>query len=353
MRIFAVLCGVLLLGGSALAADAVPAAAYFPVLPFEAAVETAPRLVPVATNHALEGNHAGLTRAVIVIHDESRDANAALATLMALAGTMNGSTMIVAPQFMLPSDLARFADHLPEKGRSFASWPLAGWPEGEESVTVPGQKNISSFAVIDLLLMYLSDRRSFPDMQRIVIAGYGAGAKFTQRYAAFSSAADVIARQNIDLHFLVAAAPSFLYMTASRPMGGKKGFGVPDPAVCPDYNAYPYGLEKLNAYARRSGVNAAKTGYAMRFTTYLNSAMADPLPETKCGALVQGKDSAVRAAHYRQYLQSLYSDVAGKTQLFAVPKDAKNDAIGLYGSACGMTVLFGDGLCPPSLGEAE
>ena len=331
--------------GAARAADAVPATSYFPVLPFGAADETLPQMIPVAANHALEGVHAGVTRAIIVVHDESRDANSALAMISALAGQANAGTLIVAPQFLLPSDIVRFADHLPEKGRAFTTWPMAGWGVGDDSIVTPGHKGISSFTVIDLMLMVLADRDLFPDLKTIIIAGSGAGASFVQRYAAFGMAAEPVAHANIDVRYLLADAPSYLYLTPDRPLGGSKGFGIPAVAACPAYNAYPYGLDALNPYARHVGANAAKIDYALQFVTYLNAPGADVLPESNCAAVFQGADGATRAANYALYLQSLYGEVADKTQKFFNAPNTKNDAVGLFGSACGMAVLFGDGMC--------
>lgn len=354
MRILPLLAGLVLLGcGTAVAAEAVPATSYFPVLPLDAPTDAEPQLISLATNHALDVVHPGVKRAIVVIHDDTRDANTALATMSALAGGLSASTMILAPQFLLPSDIVRFADHLPNKGRSFAAWQMSGWSSGDDSLPVPGHKSLSSYTVIDLLLMYLSDRNAFPDLQTITVAGFGAGANFTQRYAAFNLAADAVSRQNIDLHYVVAGATSYLYQTPSRPLGGRKGYGRPDAAACPDYNAYPYGLEKLNTYARHGGMNAAKVDYATRFITYLNAEAPDAIPEANCAALAQGNNSAGRANNYQQYLQSLYGDVASRTQRFSRAKEAKNDAVTLYGSACGMTVLFGDGQCPSSVGDAQ
>ncbi len=354
MRIFPLLACVVLFGcGAAWAEEAVPATAYFPVLPLDAPSDSLPQLVPLAASQPLDVIHIGTKRAIVVIHDETRNANAALATMAALAGEVNASTIILAPQFLLPSDIVRFADHLPDKGRSFAAWQVSGWAAGDDSMAVPGRKSVSSFAVVDLLLMYLSDRNAFPDLQTIVVAGFGAGANFTQRYAAFTLAADAVAKENIDLRYAVAAATSYLYQTPSRPLGGRKGFGRPDEAACPNANFYPYGLERLNPYARRGGVNAAKVEYGTRFIAYLNAQGADAFAETSCAALAQGKDSAARAENYRLYLQSLYGDVAGQTQIFALAKEAKNDPVTLFGSACGMAMLFGDGLCPPSFGRVQ
>jgi len=340
-------------GNVAWAVDAVPAAGYFPVLPFDASGDTVPQVVPVAANNAIEGVHAGVTRAIIIIHDETRDANRAVASLAALAGTSNASTLILAPQFLLPSDIARFANQLPDKGRAFAAWQMAGWPQGDDSAAASPHKGVSSFTVVDMLLMYLTDRKAFPDLQIITVAGYGAGANFVQRYAVFSLAADVVTEQDIDLRYLVADASSYLYLTANRPLGGRKGLGVPDIAACPAYNAYPYGFDKFNAYARRGGGNAAKVNYARRVVAYLNAPAADVFSDDVCAAGVQGKDNIARTANYKLYLQSLYGEDAAYTHLFLTAKDAKNDAAGLFGSVCGMAVLFGGGSCPSLSGEAR
>ncbi len=348
MRFVPLLLCALFFSGSALATDVVPAVGYFPVLPFDAPSDAEPQYVPLAANHPLDQPHPGIGRAIIVLHDQSRDASNALATLSALAGSDNNAVMIVAPQFLLPSDIARFADHLPDKGKDFANWSMDGWPQGDDSNAAPTARGISSFTVIDLLLMYLSDPQIFPDMRDVVIAGYGAGGNFTQRYAAFGVAAPRMAEQNIGLRYLVADASSYLYLTPNRPLGGTKGFGRADAVACPDYNAYPYGLDKLNSYARRVGANEAKTDYALRFITYLNAAAPDALPDSKCAALAEGRDDFARSGNYNLYLQSLYGEVATKTQNFMSPQKAGNDAVTLYGSSCGMSILFGDGICSPA-----
>jgi hypothetical protein len=351
MRILFVLAGFFLFfGGAAFAAEVVPATAYLPVLPLDAPSDALPQLVPLAANRPLGDAHPGITRAVIVIHDETRDATSALAMMSALVGTENASTIILAPQFLLPSDIMRFAEYLPEKGHGFAAWQVLGWSAGDDSMPGPSRKGVSSFTVVDLLLMFLSDRVAFPDMKDIVVAGFGAGANFTQRYAAFSAAANPVSTQNIMLRFVVAGATSYIYQTPSRPLGGNKGFGLPDEAACPSFNAYPYGLEKLNTYARHTGPNAAKVDYSTRFVTYLNAPAADPVSETTCGAMDEGANGAVRAENYRLYLHTLYGDVADRTQVFAKTAGGPNDAVSLFGSACGMSALFGDGLCSPSSG---
>jgi hypothetical protein len=323
---------------------------YFPVLPFEAPPDAEPQLVPVASNHPLDGDHAGITSAVIVIHDFMRDAPKMLSIVSTLAGTNNATTLIVAPQFLLDFDIARLRARLPENGRVFARWPLDGWQNGGSSIAQAPGKPISSFTVVDLLLMYLSDKKSFPDMGTITVAGHGEGGDFVQRYAASGRAPEVIGAQGPPIRFLVADASAYLYLTDLRPRVNKPGFVTPDAASCPGFNAYPYGLDKLNDYVQRVGATAIKLGYAARPITYLigeKAAVSDPLPDDSCAAALQGPNRVMRAANYDVYLYQTFGDAEAKNQKFVTVPAAGYDAAALFGSPCGLAVLFGDGNCAP------
>ena len=323
---------------------------YFPVLPLDATEDMLLQMMPVATNQPLDGSHPGVTRAILAVHDETRDASGVVAGLSALAGTANQTTLILAPQFLLRADLQRLADSLPNKGNAFAVWNLDEWEKGEVSLAPPGGKGVSSFTVMDLLLMYLADRRAFPDLTTIVITGYGLGGNFVQRYDAFNLAGVVLAAQPIDLRYVIAGASSYLYPTANRPLGGRKGFGLPDAATCPLYDSYPYGLKALNAYTRHVGGNAAKINYGSHVTLYL-AAPPDLRADTSCAAATQGHDSLARAHNYGAYLHSLYGDDALVAHLFSFPANTPNSATGLWSSPCGMRFLFGDGTCPSAVGD--
>jgi len=349
-----IICLVIFLLSSPAHAAPPAAATFFPILPLDAGADAEPSFLPVASNHPLDGDHAGMTRAVIVIHDFSRDAGKALTTLTALAGAENGRTMILAPQFLLESDITRFADNLPDKGRAFARWTIAGWGMGDNSLSQLAHKGISSFTVLDLLLLYLGDRASFPDLKEVLVIGHGEGADFTQRYAAVGQAPDLLKDQNLPVGFIVADASSYLYITPVRPRGARQGFSPPDAAACKDYNAWPYGLDALNDYAKHAGVNAIKTRFASRQIAYLvgaDSFKNDPAPDTACAATFQGKDRPARAINYVGYIGLLYGEDAGKQQNLTVIPNTSYDAAGLYGSKCGMTLLFGDGNCELKLGR--
>ena len=331
---------------------------YFPLLPLNAPPDTPPQMLPLASNLDLAAEHPGVSRAIIFIHDLSRDASEGLSMMTTLAGTDNGTTMILAPQFPLEADIARFAPHLPDQGRGIARWPVSrnsGWQTGEDSLARPSQKGISSFTAMDLLLLYLADRKTFPGLGQVVIAGHGMGADFVQRYAAMGQAPDILKGQNLPVRFLVANASSYLYLTGVRPAAGGSNFVIPDASQCRDVNNYPYGLNNLAAYARRSGGNAIRLSYPERRVMFLLSEKiaSDPYLDTDCAATAQGKDRLARGRNYERYLMMSFGDTAQETQSFTLVPNAGYDPVSLFGSYCGLSLLFGDGNCKPATKARE
>lgn len=331
---------------------AIPSATLFPILPFDAEPDTPPQLLPLASNMPLDNDHTGVTRAIIVIHDVSRDSSSALAMLATLAGERNKTTFIMAPQFLLESDIARFAGHLPDEGRALARWTPGTWEDGGDSTAQPPQKGISSFAALDLLLVFVSEKKFFPDLKDVVVIGHGAGADFVLRYAAVGLAPDLLDPLGIKVQFASANASSYLYFTSMRPLGNKPGFGLPSTEKCPAYNSYKYGLDNLNVYARRTGANEIRLRYISRYVTYLvgkDAGQDDRFPDNNCAAMLQGIDRLARAANYDVYLSTIFSDEADQSQKSVVIAGAGYDPLAMFGSACGMSILFGDGEC----GEAS
>lgn len=325
--------------------------AYFPIFPLGAGDDAVPQLLPVVSNQPLDGEHKGVTHAVIIIHDYTRDANANAAMITSLAGDGNAATFVLAPQFLSDSDIARLSNQLGAQSKILARWPLDGWVNGGDSIAAPPLKNTSSFTALDLMLLYLAEKKLFPDLQSVTIAGHGVGGDFVQRYAAAGQAPDILDRQHITVRFLVANASSYLYVTAPRFVigkeGGKASLGTPNIVQCSAYNAYPYGLENPNDYVKHAGVGAIKLRYTTRSVTYLvgdKAAEGDALADNSCAALLQGLNRVARMSAYKMYLQVTFGDTSQKQQFMTVPKTGYEPAA-IFSSPCGMVVLFGDGEC--------
>lgn len=325
---------------------------YFPVVSRNAADTDMPRLLSVAGTPGLESGHSGATLAIVAIQDFSRDAVEPFTLLTKLAGDNNASTVVMVPRFFIDADVMRLSGQLPEGGVRIARWALDGWEYGNDSLSDPPRLSVSSFAALDLLMMYLGERQFFPDLRRIVVVGHGAGGDFVQRYAATTQTPNILGKQGIAMRFVVANASSYLYFTAPRLMmnqdNGRTGFVTPDIAQCPTYNAWPYGLAQLNDYARHTGANVIALSYATRSMIYLTGeqvAQNDPMPDNNCAAVLEGPDRATRAMNYSAYLGVVFNSALRRSQQFVTVPGAGYDPSAMFGSPCGMAALFGDGNC--------
>jgi pimeloyl-ACP methyl ester carboxylesterase len=143
--------------------------------------------VQVYDNYPVSGS-AAVTRAVIVVHGTSRDANGYYTHMMnaATQAGVTNQTMVLAPHFEVSGDTPA----------GTLTWPSnEGWKQGDTPTT-----GVSSFTVIDQLIGSLADPARFPHLTHITLAGHSAGGQFTQRYAAFGAGV-LIKRRN---RFLIA-----------------------------------------------------------------------------------------------------------------------------------------------------
>ncbi len=321
---------------------------FFPVLPSGALPDARPQLLPVASNRELEADNGDVTRAIIVIHDIQRGSAEGIATLMTLSGASSGEALILAPQFPLGVDIARFAPYLPEQGRNVARWSVEqGWQNGGDSFLPSSKIGVSSFSAVDLLLLFLSDRRRFPVLEQVVVVGHGMGADFVQRYAAVGQAPEVLKKEGVTIRFLVANPSSYLYFTANRPSERGPTFAIPKETGCAEINDFPYGLNNLNAYTRRTGPHEIRMRYPERNVVYLvgGRIVTDNFLDRGCAAAAQGQDRATRGKNYARYLTQTFGDALGGRHVFATIPNAGYDPVAVLGSFCGMEVLFGSGKC--------
>lgn len=321
---------------------------FFPILPLGSGGKKIAQLLPVASSMPLGQDQSYIRRAVIVIHDISRNAASSMATLATLSGTDANETLIIAPQFPLDVDIRRFAKHLPDSGKQVARWKIdLGWQHGGISRLSSKARGISSFTAVDILLMFLSDQNRFPSLERVVIVGHGMGADFVQRYAAVGVAPAILEGQRLPVRFVVANASSYLYPTGVRPIQGGQRFQHPDTNACPDVDDYPYGTRSLSTYARRKGANAIQLDYPAKDITYLVGSrfVVDHYLDQSCAAVTQGANRTERGLNFSRYLTRSFSSTSHPPQIFITVPNAGYDPVALYGSYCGMTSVFGDGRC--------
>ena len=228
------------------------------------------RAVVVLPN-CLNGHHGNLFRGVL---QQAR-----------LAGR-EADTLVVVPIFQMSKEHLRPSEPL---------WTSA-WEIGAQSV---GDDSISSGQVVDELLGQVARKGHFPDLKEIVLVGYGAAATFVNRYVAGGEPLE-----GVELTHLVVNATSYLYLDNLRPIEGSEGFAVPDPAACPDFNHYRYGLEKRNPYMRRLSADTLRRNMRRRRAIYVvSTAEAKEKVEPTAAERVQGITRFERASNYWRYIQ--------------------------------------------------
>jgi pimeloyl-ACP methyl ester carboxylesterase len=127
----------------------------------------------VYSSFPLDARNAAITRALVMVHGAGRNADHYFETATAagfLAGVLD-STIIIAPRFIASPDKPAANEVL---------WPERGdtWRSGGMSPTNP---TISSFDFMDEIVRTLADKKIFPNLTRIVVAGHSAGGQFANR----------------------------------------------------------------------------------------------------------------------------------------------------------------------------
>ena len=257
------------------------------------------RFVRTYQSASLATGDSTVTQAVIVVHGVERNANeyfAAMADAAALAGRLP-TTLVVAPQ-LITADDAPAADE--------PVWSSSGWRAGDLSSSSAALPRISSYAVIDTMLVRLADRSRFPRLTRIVVAGHSGGAQLVHRYAAASRTAGSLTGVAVRL---VAANPStWLYLGPERASGDT--FRVPASAAsCADYDDWHYGVQNRNTYAIAVSTTQLQQQLVSRDVVVMLGT-ADTLTadlDVSCGADLQGPRRWHRGQTLMAFMNARYA----------------------------------------------
>jgi pimeloyl-ACP methyl ester carboxylesterase len=271
-----------------------------------------------------------VSRAIIVLHGRLRNADAyylSAHTAQVAAGEDGKRALMIVPQFLAEIDVE--AHKLPA---DMLRWSLEGWEGGEAAL---GPNPVSSFEALDAILAKLSDRRIFPNLKQVVVAGHSGGGQVAQRYAIAGKGETALSRQHIDVRYVVANPSSYAYFSAERPL----------PAIaksCPGYNTWKYGMDERPPYLANVAPDALEQRYVEREVVYLLGALdtnpKHPALDKSCMAEAQG---ATRYARGHAYADAMAKrnhgtphhrvwDVAG----------VGHDGDKMLTSPCGLAALF-------------
>jgi len=209
----------------------------------------------IYTTYSLDTANAGITRALIMVHGTNRNADHYFDTAKAaafLAGAIN-DTVVIAPRIASADGSCK--DTL---AANEVSYTCGGdsWKSGGNAAS---NKDISSFDFADQILRKLADKKTFPNLKSIVVAGHSAGGQFANRY---SMANKVHGALGVSVTYVVANPSSYAWPDVTRPMpvddalpenavGAWKTedvhkvftYGPADVAKCANYNRWPTGFD--------------------------------------------------------------------------------------------------------------
>lgn len=288
------------------------------------------RYLPVYSTHLLSEAHAGVTRGLIVIHGNNRDADAYFETgvLAAAEAGVSAATAIVAPHFQTDEDG-------PEADEPF--WSSAGWKRGNLSRPEGPSPRVSSYAALDRIVDAFLTSSRFPAMAEIVVAGHSAGGQVVHRYAATTEHRS--AGSGIPIRYVVTNPSTYLYLRPERE-DAEGGFAVPGPG-CDDYDDWHYGLQDRNSYAERLDADTIRA-QLVRHDVRILLGDADTTSaslDVSCGADLQGPHRYHRGRTLVRFMDEVY---AGHAHREMIVPGVGHSSRSMWVSEVGAGALFGN-----------
>jgi pimeloyl-ACP methyl ester carboxylesterase len=306
----------------------------------------------VYRTYSLSIRNPAVHRALIMVHGTNRNADHYFTTATGaafLASALN-DTVVIAPSFLSADRGCN--DKLQENE---VSWSCHGdsWRSGGTSLS---NKDLTSFDFIDELLRRLADKKIFPNLTTIVIAGHSAGGQFVSRY---EMANRVDGTLGVAVSYVVANPSSYAWPDATRilpvddglaenAVGGWKedtphtkfSFGSFDDSKATNYDRWPYGLEeRTGGYTAKMSNDDLRKQLATRSTTYLLS-QVDTLPlggfDGSPSAMAQG---ATRRARGEAFVKYINEQLGAKGKVMIVPECGHNDRC-VYTTDAVLSVIF-------------
>ena len=253
--------------------------------------------------YSLDAKNEQITRALIVVHGQGRDADSYFRTSLAaafLAGALE-DTVVVAPRFA-SNDGRGCLDSL---AQDEVSWSCSGdsWRSGGVATNNP---KLTSYDFADAILRKLARKATFPNLKVIVLAGHSAGGQFVTRY---EMANQVHESLGVPVAYVVSNPSSYAYPDPARPTGTSEFRDFSDARNCTTYDRWPYGLQNRTGYAAHLSDDQLRKQLAARPVTYLLGEI-DILPlggfDTSCPAMAQGPTRLARGQAFASYVNQKY-----------------------------------------------
>jgi pimeloyl-ACP methyl ester carboxylesterase len=290
-----------------------------------------------------------VVRALIIFHGKLRNADeynqSGLAAIHS-AGDAGKGTLLLTPQFLAQVDVDQY--HLPP---DVLRWAPETWMGGDDATSAP----ISSFDAIDAILARLADRKVFPNLKSVVIAGHSGGGQVVQRYAVVGHGGDVLLRAGVHVRYVIANPSSYLYFSPERPVlkpEAEYTFALPAKTCYAKYDLWKYGVKEPPPYVGQGNFTQLEQNYLHRDVRYLlgtsDTDPNHPALDKSCSGEVEGPFRFFRGKAYFRYLELRHPELeetSASQQLWFVP-GIGHDGDKMLNSGCGLAALFDLGSCP-------
>ena len=232
-----VFIGVLFGFATASAAPALPArgSAAPCVTPSEACTEWVgikgnSQRVLIYRSYPLDTRNDRIVTALVMVHGGLRIAQDQFTNVLAaafLSGKLSDA-ILVAPRFASNTGPEWCRDKL---GDQEANWICEdsradSWRNGMPAI---GNAKLTSFDIADEIVRRLADKKTFPNLKHIVIAGHSGGGQFTLRYAMANQVRDTI---GVTLSYVVSNPDAFVYLDELRPTSSAYPPSAAGPRFC-------------------------------------------------------------------------------------------------------------------------
>jgi len=297
-----------------------------------------------ASNHPIAEANKKIKQLVIYIHGARRNGldYYEWGEKAVNAANKQEETLFFSPQFNSEKDLE---DHKHDATHLF--WEKNNWRIGDESVSSVKRvmtDAFSSFSLIDSVIARACNKKLFPNLKRITVIGHSAGGQFVSRYVGMTPLPNTL--KGYKFNFIVMNPSTYLYLDDRRPVQTDKGlaFVKPDAAGCQTYNDYPRGMEKLNPYAEKVGVETIKQQFLNRDVSIVlgekDVNVNDSSLDKSCEGNMQGRFRLERGQFYYAYLQ-LFAKKKKVHQIDVVPEVA-HDGDKMVNSQAARRFLYGN-----------
>jgi pimeloyl-ACP methyl ester carboxylesterase len=291
----------------------------------------------IYTTYRLDTPNPKITRALIMVHGAGRNPDHYFETATAAGFLANAleNTVIIAPRFTA--------------GRDSVAPNEVVWPERRDSWRSggmsPSNPTLSAFDFADELLRELANKKIFPNLTKIVVAGHSAGGQFANRYEMTNKVHGTLG--NVQVSYVVANPSSYAWPAAVRPLPtgdanpvdaykaslephaeevhSNYSYGPFDVSKVATYDKWPAGLEDRTGYTAGMSDDQIRKNLVERPTTYLLG-QVDVLPlggfDSSPSAMAQGPTRRARGEAFFKYVNGT---LGAKHKAIIVPECGHND----------------------------